>query len=504
MYRILIVEGDQAERKGIKILLEQMGTSCEISEAVNGQTALDMMADEEYDVLLTDIKMPFYNGIELINRVNALKRGVKCIVISECREFEYVRQAMRAGVADYILKPFKPIELENTISRVLNELDEIKKEKIIRNKCNEYVKEQLLRMALNGVEYAELEETTGGLVSLDFVNSYKRIMLLEFNEDSSVRKNILFKEYILKAEPAIEQYVDISRHRAALFFKEGNLPFIEIADEICSKVEADYQTKPYIAISDELYDFDGIAKAMSDLDFLMENKFYHLSENVFYQGMKRASMAIVQMDDDTLMKQMKQDIKVKNITGLRGHFDKFCDKYRSKTDFSQLYIKFLFSNLLKDFYENFPGADEKELNMEIDALYRANDFTVVIEIVNKNIDRLEKIFSENPVMIHKEIEVVKRYIYEHYGDELSVDLLGEMVYMTPSYLSSVFKKETGQNLSRFIKAYRMERAKDMLENTMAKIVDISATCGYPNVSYFCSSFREYYGVSPQKYRESGE
>ena len=76
--------------------------------------------------------------------------------------------------------------------------------------------------------------------------------------------------------------------------------------------------------------------------------------------------------------------------------------------------------------------------------------------------------------------------------------------MAPSYLSAVFKKETGQNLSKFIKEYRMEKAKDMLENTHMKIVNISEEVGYPNVSYFCQSFREFYGVSPQKFRNQGE
>ena len=164
----------------------------------------------------------------------------------------------------------------------------------------------------------------------------------------------------------------------------------------------------------------------------------------------------------------------------------------------------MFSNLLKEFYENIPNTDEKELNAEIETLYLSSDFNTVIEIVNRNIDRLESAFDQNPSMVHKEIEVVKKYIFEHYSEELSVESLGKMVYMAPSYLSSVFKKETGQNLNRFIKAYRMERAKDMLENTMAKIVDISISCGYANVSYFCSSFREYFGISPQKYRETGE
>ena len=137
-------------------------------------------------------------------------------------------------------------------------------------------------------------------------------------------------------------------------------------------------------------------------------------------------------------------------------------------------------------------------------LYKSEDFDTVRGIVDKNIDRLAGSFDKNPSMVHREIEIVKKYIYEHFGEDISVESLSKMVYMAPSYLSSIFKKETGVNLSRFIKTYRMEQAKDMLENSMAKIVDISETCGYPNVSYFCSSFREYFGISPQKFRKNGE
>ena len=121
-----------------------------------------------------------------------------------------------------------------------------------------------------------------------------------------------------------------------------------------------------------------------------------------------------------------------------------------------------------------------------------------------NIKRLEDTFQSNPQMIHREIESVKQYIYEHYGEEISVEYLADLVYMAPSYLSCVFKKETGQNLSKFIKAYRMEKAKEMLEESHKKIVTISNEVGYPNVSYFCQSFREYFGISPQKFRSQGE
>jgi len=127
-----------------------------------------------------------------------------------------------------------------------------------------------------------------------------------------------------------------------------------------------------------------------------------------------------------------------------------------------------------------------------------------MEILEKNLDRLSETFGQNPQMLHREIESVKDYIYEHYSEEIGVDLLAQKVYMAPSYLSHIFKKETGQNLSKFIKAYRMEKAKEMLEETHEKIVQISYAVGYPNVSYFCQSFREFYGVSPQKFRNTGE
>ena len=106
--------------------------------------------------------------------------------------------------------------------------------------------------------------------------------------------------------------------------------------------------------------------------------------------------------------------------------------------------------------------------------------------------------------IHREVEEVKRYINTHYGEEISIEMLAERVFLAPSYLSTIFKKETGQNLSKFIKICRMEKAREMLEGTKDKIVSISEKVGYPNVSYFCQSFREYYGMTPQKYRDQGE
>lgn len=115
---------------------------------------------------------------------------------------------------------------------------------------------------------------------------------------------------------------------------------------------------------------------------------------------------------------------MKDAASLREHFAIFCENM-VETCFSQVYVKFLFSNLLKTFYESLPATDEKELNEEIELLYKSEDFDTVRGIVDKNIDRLAGSFDKNPSMVHREIEIVKKHIYEHFGEDISVESLSK-------------------------------------------------------------------------------
>lgn len=503
MYKVLIVDDEKLERRGINFLLTQAGVECEVAEADNGRIALEYIQDNNVDILLTDVKMPLMDGIELISRVNELGKDIKTIIFSGCSDFNYARQAVRLGVSDYILKPVNPEEFTESITRIISEIEKNREQKSFSNKSREYIMEHILYLATSGSNLKDVEEYTGERMSVDFLSDYHCLVLIDFNSDFFGNKGIDFKEKFVEDKGGYT-YLNLNTHQSLFFFKDRSANYVQVAEGIIGKVFVMYGEKCFAAVSSLFDGYENMSNAMEELDALMENKFYYKPGEVFYKGKNIDNTDPVSVDDDAIMKQMKQALKMKDAKGLRVHFENFCHKYRNKTNFSQVYIKFLFANLLKDFNQSMPDTDERVLNEEIEALYKAGDFNAVIEVVNKNIDRLEEHFSRNPQMMHREIEVIKQYIFEHYGDEISVDSLADLVYLAPSYLSSIFKKETGQNLSKFIKAYRMEKAKYMLENTMSKIVDISALCGYPNVSYFCSSFREYYGVSPQKYRESGE
>ena len=237
---------------------------------------------------------------------------------------------------------------------------------------------------------------------------------------------------------------------------------------------------------------------------MMENRFYGLDSHIFMAEYDVECADDVQLDDSTLIKQIRQDVRTKDMLSLSEHVDRLFHNYRQNIGFSQIYVKFVFSSLLKVLYEAIPGKNDRDLNEEMEMLYRTADIDEIRRIIEKNIQLLEQETQTDSGNIHQEVEEVKRYINTHYGEEISIEMLAERVFLAPSYLSTIFKKETGQNLSKFIKVCRMEKAREMLEGTKDKIVSISEKVGYPNVSYFCQSFREYYGMTPQKYRDQGE
>lgn len=512
MYTILIVDDEKIERNGIKFLLKKQAEPFEIYEAPNGKAALEQLCSmrnqgKKIDILLTDVKMPFMDGIELIGAAKEEGFTLKTIIFSGYNEFEYAKLAVRLGVSDYILKPVNPQEFAQTIEKVTGELQKQYVENEQRLQQSSYMREYLLYTLFNGGGAEQVHTLAGNLAGENFWNHFHRIVFLEFDREFFGKKALDFQAEILEENMSEEyQYLNLNPQQAVLLLNASPhyMTLQQTAQKLHDAVFKKYGEHCHFAISGEIDDYEKIPQTMDMLEALMENKFYRPDVYVYSEDISGETPVLVQIDDDTLMKQMKQDIKMKDVTFLRIHFEALCKKYRGQSNFSHIYIKFVFSNLLKDFYDNIPGANQDEFSREIDRLYTSEDFSCIMDIVNKNIDLLEKSFGSDPVSSHREIEMVKDYIHGHFGEEISAQQLADMVYLAPSYLSSLFKKETGQNLSKYIKQYRMEKARQMLEETNMKIVCISEKVGYPNVSYFCQSFREYCGVSPQKFRENAE
>ena len=504
MYQILIVDDEKIERRGIRFLLKKMGIELEIYEAANGKEALEILQEKEIDILCTDVKMPFMNGLELIQQILPKKPELCVVIFSGYSEFEYAKHAIQLGVYNYILKPVDPKEFEKTMSKIMKILDHRQLDRELKEKEQDFMKEHILYSLVNGISLEVIAEKVKGECQTAFLEEIDCLFLVEFSSDFFGKVGLDFPT-LLKKEISWEfMYLNLNLRQCLIFAKkEMEITPKQGAEQLYNTIRKQCGMEAYIAASDKKEKIEALDKEFEALELLMEQKFYQPEQHIFMEQMKDNVNLLSQINDDMLLKQIRQDLRMKDIEALKEHFNRLCEKYRNKQNFSQVYIKFIFSSLLKDFYKTLPKEKEGTFNQDIDRLYRAERFSEVMEIIGSTITYLEEEFSMVSTSLHKEINEVTKYIALHYGEEIGVEQLADVVHMTPSYLSYLFKKEMGQNLSKYIKSYRMEKAKEQLESTEEKIATISYQVGYTNVSYFCQSFREYFGVSPQKYRDGG-
>ena len=164
-------------------------------------------------------------------------------------------------------------------------------------------------------------------------------------------------------------------------------------------------------------------------------------------------------------------------------------------------MRFLFSKLLQLLVCDLPLYDKKTINKKMEEIYSCHHFSDIEEILTSVQNEIIKKLEDERKSPKHVIQIIKKYIQEHYQEDLSLNLLSEQVYLSPGYLSEIFIQETGCGINKYIKNLRMEVAKDLLNHTNMKVNDICHNVGYQNLSYFVRSFREHFGASPEKYRQ---
>lgn len=241
--------------------------------------------------------------------------------------------------------------------------------------------------------------------------------------------------------------------------------------------------------------------AEENLEQQMEEKFYHPDKHVFTNEDEVLGMEVGEVQDSQLMQAISEDITRKDIEQLWRHFECLKEKYHDNTQYSAMYIKFVFSNVIQELFQENQFSGEHKLEHEIERLYNCRNIMEILSVTEDNIKEYEAFLERSMNSSRNEVTAVKNYIYQHYEEDLNLEMLAEKVYLSSGYLSFIFKKETGMNLNRYIRVFRMKKAKELLCSTNMKVAQISEKVGFANVSYFCRSFREYYGSSPESYRK---
>lgn len=515
MYHMLIVDDEKVERDCIRFLAESFSLSLVIEEADNGEDALAILRSHPVDILCTDVQMPVMDGLKLAEEAGKLNPHMHVIIFSGHAEFEYARTAVTLGVANYILKPVNPEELCNTLTSVIAQIDQAKASHQVRQKQQSYLVQYALQQAING--------NTGLAAGPDVqqeLASFHRMLLLEFQSNFLETHYQLLFDGLRRDLGFDMESLNLSPTQALLLLRRNPLSPQEappsshvLGQQLYEYLLSHFSSNVYLAVgevieprTDQLF-MDALHQAYLELEHLMELRFWAPARHVFTSDSPDSRTTEEEdMEDDTRLGQIRQALAARDATLLTKTLEAIFDKYSKPCNQSQIYVKFIFSNLITTLYpahaalvtEGEPGLDAL-----VTELYTQPDVNRIIHNIRNMSERIAADFERSTAEIRKEVAMVQEYISKNYHKELSAETLASIVYLTPDYLSRLFKKTTQKSLSQYIRQFRMEKASELLLHTTQKVIDIGVSVGYPNYSYFCQSFREYYGISPEKYRQEG-
>ena len=208
---------------------------------------------------------------------------------------------------------------------------------------------------------------------------------------------------------------------------------------------------------------------------------------------------------ERIVKEIYHGVDNKNLPYVTENLTLLREELRSHIMDSQIYVKYLYSNILKRLFDNSSIA-YGDFKMSLDSLFEENSLSgfhkmmlaLSAQFMEMNTAE-ESGGSEHKKVIRSVIEIVEQY----YQEDISLQSIAEEVYLSPSYLSYLFKKEVGVSLIKYITMTRLDKAKELLLSGNMKISDIAAKVGYQNYSYFNITFKNNVGVSPAQFREHG-
>lgn len=496
MMKVLIVDDEQIERKGIRSLLESFNKKFEFEEAINGKDAVRKLENTYYDILITDIKMPLMNGIELTQYAKKVYPDIEVIIFSGYGEFEYAKQAMKYGVTNYVLKPVDIDEFIKTMQELLQKL-ELKKERdsMLQESQTNQNKYFLGKYLYSGSH--EMLEKIKDRIDIREWEHIRAMFLIEGEKNFFGEKEDEFIEIVRKGGQRKLDFLNLNQNQELCFVKD-KYDYRELALDIYKTVSKIFGISFYIAVSNPISQTEEMPKTFEKLDTLIENRFYRKQERIFYETEKTGCLSS-EKDLCEIIRKMTEDIRLADILHIQNHFIEMRNGICQGIVYSQIYTKFMFSSLAKEFYEC-GYIEESTLESEIRRIYECKTIDEILPLVEKMIQKMENRILDNRRNARSDIAQAKSYIFEYYSKDISVETLAELVYLSPEYFSYIFKKETGVNPNRFICEYRIKKAKELLLTTNMKVAQICFATGFTNVSYFCKKFREYCGCSPEQFR----
>lgn len=497
---ILLVDDDSNERSGVRFLIEQGNLPLDILEAPNGKRALEIIHQKHVDILFTDVKMPYMDGLELSSNVYRAFPHIKIIVFSAYGEFEYAKKAMEAKAVNYLLKPVDVQEFQEVIKLIITrcyeeaELDREKQKRILADKKLQWIHILMGKRSVDDELIADL--TRQGYP----VDGEMTLIHMETQGDFFAKFEQSVLDCLAQNTPCQYEYVNVYPNSSyTILFKALKRDTLTALCRKLSECTAGTEEQISFLVSDLAFPLAELAKQVHDSVEMGRRMFMWDEGVVFMSDLTKLNQGIIS-DVQQEWNDVDQAVRSRDKVSILKSVNALLESMMSHSIFSTAYIYHIFCDLFGKLYTEYGYTDSRGLERAINELGCCRSRQSILLLVSAVLDELKQNKGDEQDVSYV-IQKVKRIIQNQYSDDLSLEYLAHSVGLAPSYLSYVFKRETGENLVKYLTDYRLHMAKQMLDDHKLKIVQIGKQCGYENQSYFNRLFKNAYGMTPKQYRE---
>lgn len=509
MITIVLADDEKLIRAGLKkILTENLTIPLDIIEAKNGQEALDLCCKKNPDLLITDIRMPVMDGVELMKNVSSMETKPNIIVLSGYDDFYYAKAAIQSGAISYILKPVDKKEL---ISAVKTAIMEVTKDE--KNKNEQKLRQLFANGRIDGKEVLPEITVKNGLHCISVYGAdvpffIERIMkdrifyVLEQTRNSVCIVYLVDGKHVDLDFSFLENYIVGVSAAADDYSMLRNLR----KQSIMAAMQAFFNPKTGSALLSRkiggIYYYDNANHV---------SKFQDLEDN--YEKMISCCSIAATEEVQSKVNEMfaffsKQEGKNENLDetdiekfSKQLYIDGKSPENPAKINSEKLY--YLYKKITSNMFTRFPKTVDTDMylymkGIMIEAIFEFGNIAEWIESIRDYAVYLAALLKQNTKESPYITEAIE-YMKTHFTKNINMAIVANQVSVNYTWFSEKFKEHTGMNFNEYLKRMRMEEAKKLLAKGFYKVYEVAERSGFSDVKYFMKQFREETGLSPTEW-----
>ncbi|HBT49848.1 MAG: Response regulator receiver protein [Caldanaerobacter subterraneus] len=523
-YKVMICDDEPLEREVLSMIINEADLPIEvICDAKNGNDAINKAKEFQPDIIFMDVKMPGIDGIAAAKEIITFLPDVKLIIITAYDEFAYLREALKLGIIEYLLKPVTPEEVKRVARRVIEifeneKLNKEKEEKIrnIMQNMGKIIKTGIFAGKILGCvfeeEIADMEIKYLGIQSLP--NS----ILIIVPENETQSKEIIHNKYAVyhAIEKITREHSDIFvlalGEKIVIGFNGNKYNRYELAIKLKEEVELNTGIITTVGISD-VGEFNNLKELFEETDEMVKLGKFFLGEGSIIRKedievlLKSRSLSLrTKRKQEEMIKFLELGDNGKALQLLKEVVGEILTTTKNNLLECQINLIEIMMRIVKTIREvGIPAGEEGRIFQfcfsHLQKLMRVQNYKGITLWATSFLEEIGDIFAVARSNENNIIERVVKYINENFEKEIRLKELSQAIYLNPEYFSRLFKKEVGCTFAEYLTRTRIEAAKNYLVNPSLTISEIAKKVGYRDANYFSKVFKKVVGISPTEFRE---